>query len=223
MAPQKIVYPKYWDEGVRNLCELDPILSKIASRNKENKLCSHKNPFLTLVRAIIGQQISSTAARKISEKLLFLTSLESSILTRELQQQFNPSTFLRSTSTAKRIGISRSKYLCITDVANQIVGNPRYWEKLEFFSDTEILSNLLKIKGIGLWTGEMFLIFHLMRPNIFPKNDLGLLKSIAKNYSLVSIDVVRKKLPYLTRKWNPWNTIAAWYLWCDADQSPFIY
>ena len=223
MNPKKLAWPKYWKKGVRELSASDPILAKIVRRNKEIKLYSHQDPFLTLLRAIVSQQISSLAAKKLSEKILFLISLENCASTGNLQENSNASVFLASKSSFKRLGISQAKYSCITEVATSLENNKQYWKNIDSFSDHEILSKLMRIKGVGIWTGQMFLIFHLMRPNVFPETDLGLLKSILKNYSLDDYVSVKKQLPNLKRKWDPWNSIAAWYLWCDIDPVPFVY
>ena len=223
MNPKKLACPKYWKEGVRELSASDPILAKIIQRNKEIKLYSHQDPFLTLLRAIVSQQISSLAAKKLSAKILFLISLENCASTGNLQDNSDALVFLASKSSVKRLGLSQAKYSCITEVAASLKNNKQFWKNIDSFSDHEILSELMRIKGIGMWTGQMFLIFHLMRPNVFPQTDLGLLKSIRKNYSLNDYASVREQLPNLKKKWDPWNTIAAWYLWCDIDPVPFVY
>ena len=223
MNPKKIAYPKYWKKGIRAVSTSDPILAKIIQRNKEIILYSHQDPFLTLLRAIVSQQISSLAAKKLSAKILFLISLENCGSTGNLQDNIDASVFLASKSSVKRLGLSQAKYSCITEVAVSLKNNKQFWENIDSFSDHEILSKLMRIKGIGMWTGQMFLIFHLMRPNVFPETDLGLLKSIRKNYSLNDYVSVREQLPNLKKKWGPWNTIAAWYLWCDIDPVPFVY
>ena len=223
MNPKKLVCPKYWKEGVQELSASDPILAKIIQRNTGIKLYSHQDPFLTLLRTIVSQQISSLAAKKLSAKILFLISLENCALTGNLQDNIDASVFLASKSSFKRLGLSQAKYSCITEVAASLKNNKHYWNNIESFSDHEILSELMRIKGIGMWTGQMFLIFHLMRPNVFPQTDLGLLKSIRKNYSLNDYASVREQLPNLKKKWDPWNSIAAWYLWCDVDPIPFVY
>ncbi|MDA9719345.1 hypothetical protein N9U60_03015 [Betaproteobacteria bacterium] len=223
MDPKKLAWPKYWEKGIHELSITDPILAKIIQRNKEIKLYSHQNPFLTLLRAIVSQQISSLAAKKLSKKILFLTSLENCTSTGNLKENVDASVFLASKSSFKRLGLSRAKYSCITEVATSLKNNKQYWENLDSLSDHEILSALMRIKGIGMWTGQMFLIFHLMRPNVFPETDLGLLKSIRKNYSLNDYVSVKEQLPNLKREWDPWLSIAAWYLWCDIDPVPFVY
>ena len=223
MNPKKIAWPHYWKEGVRELTTSDPILAKIIQRNKGIKLYSHQDPFLTLLRAIVSQQISSIAAKKLCAKILFLISLENCGSTGNLQDNSDASAFLASKSSVKRLGLSQAKYSCINEVAASLKNNKQFWENIDSFSDHEILTELMLIKGIGLWTGQMFLIFHLMRPNVFPETDLGLLKSIRKNYLFNDYVSVKKQLPNLKKKWDPWNSIAAWYLWCDIDPVPFVY
>ncbi|MDA9688930.1 hypothetical protein N9V13_00740 [Betaproteobacteria bacterium] len=223
MNPKNFARPKYWNKGVRELSASDPILAKIIQKNKEIKLYSHQNPFLTLLRAIVSQQISSLAAKKLSAKILFLISLENSASTGNLQDNSYETVFLASKSSFKRLGLSQAKYSCITEVATSLKNNKQYWQKINSFSDDEILSELMLIKGIGKWTGQMFLIFNLLRPNVLPETDLGLLKSIIKNYSLNDYVSVKEQLPILKKKWDPWNSIAAWYLWCDIDPVPFVY
>ena len=108
MNPKKLAWPNYWKKGVRELSASDPILAKIAQRNKEIKLYSHQDPFLTLLRAIVSQQISSLAAKKLSEKILFLISLEHCASTGNLQDNSDASVFLASKSSFKRLGLSQA-------------------------------------------------------------------------------------------------------------------
>ena len=128
MNPKKLARPKYWKEGVRELTASDPILAKIIQRNKGIKLYSHQDPFLTLLRAIVSQQISSLAAKKLSEKILFLISLENCASTGNLQDNNYESVFLASKSSFKRLGLSHAKYSCITEVANSLNNNKQYWK-----------------------------------------------------------------------------------------------
>ena len=123
MNPKKIACPKYWQEGIRKLSASDPILAKIIQRNKEIKLYSHQDPFLTLLRAIVSQQISSLAAKKLSAKILFLISLENCASTGNLQDNSDASVFLASKSSFKRLGLSQAKYSCITEVAASLKNN----------------------------------------------------------------------------------------------------
>ena len=126
MNPKKLACPKYWKEGVRELSASDPILAKIIQRNKENKLYSRQNPFLTLLRAIVSQQISSLAAKKLSKKILFLISLENCASTGNLQDNSYESIFLASKSSFKRLGLSHAKYSCITEVAASLKNNKQF-------------------------------------------------------------------------------------------------
>ena len=93
------------------------------------------------------------------------------------------------------------------------------WEKVE---DEEVIDDLIKIKGIGRWTAEMFLIFYLLRPNIFPSADIGLLKAISINYNL-KYPLKNSDIKKFKKKWIPWSTVATWYLWRSLDPVPIKY
>ena len=130
MNPKKISCPKYWKEGIRELSTSDPILAKIIQRNKEIKLYSHQDPFLTLLRAIVSQQISSLSAKKLTEKILFLISLENCASTGNLRDNSDALVFLASKSSYKRLGLSQTKYICITEVASSVKNNKQFWRNI---------------------------------------------------------------------------------------------
>jgi DNA-3-methyladenine glycosylase II len=223
MNPRKIIYPSYWDEGVSAITSKDPILAKIIQNFKEIRLYSHGNFFLTLVRAIISQQISNSAAKKISQRVLFLVSLENMLLNKEFSVNISASCFLKSKNKFKYFGISEKKIYYLTEISKNIKKNPIYWNNLKNLTDDEIIKALCLHKGIGLWTAQMYLIFHLMRPNVFPNRDLGIINTIKVAYDLSNVTEVNALIPELTQMWHPWNTIAAWYLWCYSDSYPTVY
>ena len=162
---------KNWLLAINNLKKKDKILKKIISQYKSEKITSKKNAFYTLTKSITGQQISVKAANAIWSKL------EKKI------KKINPNNLLKiKRNEIKKCGFSKQKINYILNLANFFIKNKQIEKKWEKMNDKEIVEDLIKIKGIGKWTAEMFLIFYLLRPNIFPIADLGLHKAISINY-----------------------------------------
>jgi len=202
---------KNWLIAINILKKKDIILKKIINRYGSDKLQSKKNAFLTLAKSITGQQISIKAANSIWQKL------EKKI------KQINPSNILKTKrNEIKKCGFSKQKVNYIFNLAFFFEKNKKIEKKWEKMDDNKVIDELIKIKGIGRWTAEMFLIFHLLRPNVLPMADLGLHKAISINY--------KKKYPLngfemkkLKKKWSPWSTVATWYLWRSLDPIPVKY
>ena len=122
----------------------------------------------------------------------------------------------------KKCGFSKQKINYILNLANFFIKNKQIEKKWEKMNDEEIIEDLIKIKGIGKWTAEMFLIFYLLRPNIFPISDLGLHKAISINYK-IKYPLNELEIEKFKKKWNPWTTVAIWYLWRSLDPIPVKY
>ena len=168
-----ILTNKNWLTAKNNLKKKDKILKEIINRFKSEKLISKKNAFITLAKSITGQQISVKAANSIWAKL------------EKKLKKINPNGILklRKKEIAK-CGFSKQKINYLINLSNFFKKNRNIEKKWEKAENEEIINDLTKIKGIGVWTAEMFLIFHLLRPNIFPCADIGLLKAISVNYNL---------------------------------------
>jgi len=199
---------KHWDTAVQELSERDKILKNIVSNYQGERLKLKSDGFLTLARAIVGQQISVKAADTIWKRLEITANGNiSRSRIREL-----------STKQLRRTGLSSQKTTYIRNIAESEVIRTD-WDE---YSDGKVTELLCTIKGIGKWTAEMFLIFHLARPNILPLGDLGLVKAIERNYNNGNT-MSKEHFDELERKWTPWCTVATWYLWRSLDPIPVEY
>ena len=202
---------KNWLLAINNLKKKDKILKEIINKYKSEKLHSKKNAFLTLAKSITGQQISVKAANSIWLRL------EKKI------KKIDPSNILKiKINEIKKCGFSKQKANYIFNLANFFKKNKNIENKWEKIEDEEVIDDLIKIKGIGRWTAEMFLIFYLLRPNVFPSTDIGLLKAISINYNL-KYPLKNSDIKKFKKKWTPWSTVATWYLWRSLDPVPVKY
>ena len=202
---------KNWLLAINNLKKKDKILKEIINKYKSEKLHSKKNAFLTLAKSITGQQISVKAANSIWLRL------EKKI------KKIDPSNILKvKINGIKKCGFSKQKANYIFNLANFFKKNKNIENKWRKIEDEEVIDDLIKIKGIGRWTAEMFLIFYLLRPNIFPSADIGLLKAISINYNL-KYPLKNSDIKKFKKKWIPWSTVATWYLWRSLDPVPIKY
>ena len=168
------------------------------------------DPFVTLCRAIISQQLSGRAASTITERLESL--FDSGVLTPE-------GILATPEETLRSLGLSRQKQASLKDLASKTSDGSLQLAVLSTLSDDEVTRQLTQVRGIGVWTAEMFLIFFLGRLDVFPVGDLGIRKAIQRVYGY-------KKMPAVStmhrhaRKWAPYRTIASWYLWESYDGLP---
>ena len=206
-----ILTNKNWLIALNDLKKKDKILKKIINTYKSEKLKSKKDPFLTLAKSITGQQISVKAANSIWLKL------EKKI------KKINPNGILKlKKSEIAACGFSKQKINYLHNLSIFFKNNKNIEKKWKNLEDEKIIEDLIKIKGIGKWTAEMFLIFYLLRPNIFPQSDIGLLKAISINYNL-KYPLNDKVINKFKKKWVPWSTVATWYLWRSLDPIPVKY
>ena len=194
--------PSYWQDALTHLTNTDAIISRLIASYPDAILKNNGNPFHTLTRAVVGQQISIKAADAIWQRL------EAQLPT------ISPSQILRAESEQLReYGLSRQKISYLTAIARAFVEGtliPSQWTTM---SDEEVVSQLVKIRGIGQWTAEMFLIFHLNRPDVLPLADLGLLNAIRLHYGSLN----QAEIQTLSQQWQPYRTVATWYLWRSLD------
>lgn len=217
--------PAYWAEAVGHLMR-DPVMAGIIARFPDSVLCSRGAPFETLVRAVVGQQISVKAAESIWQKVL--GCWDSGVLGK-------PREVLGLTDERLRAcGLSASKVRYIHGIAEGFesgVVHPGVWDGMD---DERVIAELVKLPGIGRWTAEMFLIFTLMRPDVLPVDDLGLLKGYVQAYGPVrgtatlEGSVRWRKIAAAMRKhadkhWAPYRTVAVWFVWRSLDPSEIIY
>ena len=212
MIKNKNRKPHYWLNAVRHLQSNDPVLSKLINKHRSKTyLISVNSTFVTLVKIIIGQQISIEVANSIESKI------------KKLLGNINPKKILATPDQHLRdCGLSFRKVAYIKGIAEIIKSKPRFFSRLESMEDTDAMKELVKLYGIGLWSAEMFLIFHFNRQNILPLGDIGLINSYCKNYK-IKRNVFIKKISKTKKLWEPYCTVATWYLWRDIDEDVVQY
>ena len=209
------VSPTYWTRAKRALAAKDPMMARIIAAHPRVKLQSRGDAFVTLARAIVGQQISVKAAAAIW--LRFCAACG----------ETTPKGILRRrAATLRRCGLSDRKVEYIRDLAAHFVSGKVDPSRFGVQDDEEIIAELVDIRGIGRWTAEMFLIFNLLRPNVLPVDDLGLLKAVSVNYldgASVAGREGRARVVQMAELWTPWRSVATWYLWRSLDPIPVTY
>jgi len=209
------VTPEYWDEACRHLVKRDRVMKKLIPQFGEARLQSKGDAFTTLARSVVGQQISVKAAQAVWDRFAALTEGPSS--------KIQPAAVLALTTEALRgAGLSARKVEYLSDLAQSFEAGKvhvRQWTQMD---DEAIIEELVAIRGIGRWTAEMFLIFHLMRPNVMPLDDLGLLKGISENY-FSGEPVSRAEAREVGDAWAPYRSVATWYIWRSLDPLPVDY
>ena len=189
----------------------DKKLKKIISSVGECKIRTISNPFEALVEAIITQQISDSAGKSISLKFkkLFGTKYPT------------PHDVVKlSKDEIKSVGLSRMKAEYIFDISKMIVDEKLNFKIFKKMSDKEVIFELTKIRGIGKWTAEMYLIFGLGRLDVFPLGDLGLINGMKKLYGLENPTI--EEISKITDKWIPYRTIGTWYIWRGVKNFQFV-
>lgn len=195
-------------EGISYLRDNDPVLGKLIDKHTNCNLHPSNDFFNDLVYSIISQQLSTRAAKSIFNKL------------RSQVPNINPST-LKSVELIelKSSGLSIKKATYIKGLAEFFLNNTSIIDGLNFQSDDEIITELCKIKGIGVWTAQMFLIFSLNRLNVLPIDDVGFKRAIIKNYFIFDDDKLKSNIIKISQNWGDYKSIAAWYLWRDLDNN----
>ncbi|PZP84157.1 MAG: DNA-3-methyladenine glycosylase [Azospirillum brasilense] len=215
MAPRnaKPNYPHYWAEATAALSAQCPIMRGLITQYKGEGLTGRGDSFYTLMRSIAGQQISVKAADAIWARL------EAAVV------PLTPKNVLATPDEILRnVGLSMQKINYLKNIAAYYDAHgvsEQYWAER---SDAEVMAELTSIKGIGVWTAEMFMIFHLHRPDIFPVGDIGVLKAMDR-YFHPDAKTRKKPAAYqkLATRWAPYRTVATWYLWRALDPVPVAY
>ena len=215
MPASATITPAYWDDACRHLARRDRVMKKLIPKFGEARLQSRGDAFTTLARSIVGQQISVKAAQSVWDRFTAAVGGPS--------HRLAPADVLRlDTPTLRGAGLSARKAEYLGDLARHFdtgaihVGQ---WQKME---DEAIIAELVAIRGIGRWTAEMFLIFHLMRPDVLPLDDLGLLRGISLSY-FSGEPVSRAEARELGEGWTPFRSVATWYIWRSLDPLPVEY
>jgi DNA-3-methyladenine glycosylase II len=203
--------PPYWQQASGELAQVDPVMNTLVETYAGASIVSRGDPFATLVRSIVGQQISVKAADSVWARLTTMTGFPV------------PRTILTHTTEQLRgCGLSARKVEYITDLARHFVERQIHMRRWPRMSDAEIVAELTAVRGIGVWTAEMFLIFNLLRPDVFPLDDIGLQKAVTLHY-LAGERPERRELARIGERWRPWRSVATWYLWRSLDPVPVEY
>lgn len=189
-----------------HLSNADPILAAIIKQVGPCRLTPREPTFETLARSITFQQLSGKAAGTIFGRLQ-----------KAVGRKFTATAFLKLTEDELRAcGLSRQKIASLTDLAQHVASRRISFKKLADLSDEKIIELLSQVRGVGVWTVQMFLMFALERPNILPTGDLGIRNAIRKAYGLDAMPKPLEIVEY-AEKWHPYCTLACWYLWRSLD------
>ncbi|MBT9486574.1 MAG: DNA-3-methyladenine glycosylase 2 family protein [Rubrivivax sp.] len=207
--------PAYWDEACRHLARRDRVLKKLIPKFGEARLQSRGDAFTTLARSIVGQQISVKAAQSVWDRFAATVGGPPTRLA-------PPDVLKLSVPSLREAGLSARKAEYLQDLARHFDAGLVHVTQWKGMDDEAIIDELVAIRGIGRWTAEMFLIFHLMRPDVLPLDDLGLLKGISVNY-FSGEPVSRAEAREVGEGWAPFRSVATWYLWRSLDPLPVDY
>ena len=196
--------PGYWEEAKAELMKRDRIMRRLIPALGDLQLTGRNDPFTTLARSIIGQQVSPRAADVVWDKFI------------ALNPKCQPAQVLKAADGLAGCGLSKRKAEYILDLAVAFKEKRVHADKWAGMEDEAVIAELVQIRGISRWTAEMFLIFNLLRPNILPLDDAGLLKGISLNY-FSGEPVSRSDAREVSANWEPWRTVATWYLWRSLD------
>jgi DNA-3-methyladenine glycosylase II len=214
MAPtEKIIVatPEYWGEACKHLMKKDRVMKRLIPQFGEASLQSRGDAFVTLARSIVGQQVSVKAAQTVWDRFA------------KLPRKITPTNVLKlKVDDMRAAGLSVRKVEYIVDLALHFDNGALHVKKWSEMTDDAIIEELVAIRGIGRWTAEMFLMFHLMRPNVLPLDDVGLINGISHNY-FSGEAVSRSEAREVAAAWAPYCSVATWYIWRSLDPLPVSY
>jgi len=210
-ASGPVGHPSYWRRAKKELSAGDPVMAEIIKSCGRGGLTGQGEPFVTLVRSIVAQQISVRAADSIWNRL------------EETTGGISPKKVAaRDEAELHAAGLTRRKASYIRDMAVAFLDGgiaPSMWHEKD---DEGVIAELLELRGIGRWTAEMFLIFHLLRPDILPLDDIGLIRACERHYR-DGEKMAREEIEQLAERWQPWRSVATWYLWRSLDPTAVAY
>jgi DNA-3-methyladenine glycosylase II len=207
-----LITPAYWQEACAHLMKKDRVMRKLIPQFGDACLQSKGDPFVTLARSVVGQQISVAAAQTIWDRFAKIKKgklLPAKVLTMKVDDM-------------RECGLSARKIEYLVDLALHFDSGALHVKQWEAMDDEAIIAELVAIRGIGRWTAEMFLIFHLLRPNVLPLDDVGMLRGISENY-FSGESVSRSEAKEVAAGWAPFRSVAVWYLWRSLDPLPVAY
>ena len=204
--------PVYWNKAKKILSKKDKTMKKLIIKYKDGFLITRNDVFYSLCKSIIGQQISVAAANSVFLK--FKKKCKSKINAKTV----NKLTF----SSLKNCGLSKQKVRGIKELAKKTINSSFKPNLIKKMSDEEAIEYLSNLRQIGRWSAEMILLFTFNRPNIWPLQDIGLLRAISNNYKKKYFPP-KSFLKKLNKKFTPYCSVATWYLWRSIDDEPIQY
>lgn len=215
MLSSTAVPPAFWDDACKHLAKRDRVMRKLIPKCGNSHLKCRGDAFTTLARSIVGQQISVKAAQAVWDR--FVEAVPDGA------EHLRPGNVLRlQVSEMRAVGLSARKVEYINDLALHFSAGSVHEHQWAQMDDESIIDELVAIRGIGRWTAEMFLIFHLMRPDVLPLDDVGLIKGISVNY-FSGEPVSRAEARELGDAWAPFRSVATWYIWRSLEPQPVDY
>ncbi len=204
--------PPYWNKAKKNLMKKDKVMKDLINKYSDKSLTTRKDVFFSLCKSIIGQQISVAAANSVFLKFKFACN-----------GRINPKSVNKlKPSNLRKSGLSRQKVKGIKELAKKFLDKSFNPKLIKNMTDEEAIEYLSSLRQIGKWSAEMILLFTYNRPNIWPVQDIGLLRAISNNYKkkyLPPISFVNK----LKKKFSPFCSVATWFLWRSIDDEPIQY
>ena len=198
--------PKYWHKAKKILSKRDPVLRKIIRKYKKGFLTTKKKPFFSICRTIVGQQISTKAADSIWRKFEI-----------KCRKKISPEVILKLTARSlKSAGLSRQKITYLKNIAKSFKNKSFNIRDLKKMDDDLAINYITQLKGLGVWSAQMFLMFNLNRSDMFPTKDIGLLRAISKNYK-VSYPPSKRFLNKISKKHFGYRSVFTWYMWRSID------
>ena len=202
---------EYWEEACKHLAKKDRVMRRLIPQFGDASLQSRGDAFVTLARSIVGQQISVKAAQSVWDKFAVLP------------RKMTPANVLKlKVDDMRAAGLSARKVEYLVDLSLHFDGGLLSTSQWASMSDDAIIDELVAIRGIGRWTAEMFLIFYLLRPNVLPLDDVGLINGISRNY-FSGEAVSRSEAREVAAAWAPYCSVATWYIWRSLDPLPVEY
>ena len=203
--------PAYWADACTHLAKRDRVMKRLIPRFGDACLQSRGDAFVTLSRSIVGQQISVKAAQSVWNRF------------EALPKRLTPAHVLKlKVDDMRAAGLSARKVEYLVDLALHFDSGRIHVKQWDGMDDEDIIAELVAIRGIGRWTAEMFLMFHLLRPNVLPLDDVGLINGISLNY-FSGEPVSRSEAREVAEAWAPWRSVATWYMWRSLEPLPVAY
>ena len=203
--------PDYWAEACKHLVKKDRVLRRLIPQVGDVALYQRGDAFTTLARSIVGQQVSVASAQRVWDRLA------------ALPRSMTPRSVLKlKVDDMRAAGLSARKVEYLVDLALHFDSGQLHVKQWDQMDDPAIVAELVAIRGISRWTADMFLIFHLARPNVLPLDDATLIQGISQHY-FSGDPVSRSDAREVAQAWNPWCSVASWYIWQSLAPLPMDY